>query len=71
MAVRELIQVESVAPHDRILVATSGHSAPDCPVEVIRIRRGDHPVMWIRLPDGRTSIYVPSRLVFRLADTEG
>ena len=71
LALRELIQAESVAPHDRILVATSGHSAPDCAVEVIRSTGGDHPVLWIRLPDGRTSVYVPNRTVVRIADPEG
>jgi hypothetical protein len=71
LALRELIQADRVTEHDRILVATSGHSAPDCAVEVIRIGHGDHPVLWIRLPDGRTSVYVPNRTVVRVAHPEG
>lgn len=69
----ELVQPGRLAPHDRILVATSGHSGgvPDCPVEVIRVTGGRRPVLWIRLPDGRTSAYVPGRTVFRITDTDG
>jgi hypothetical protein len=70
---RELIEAERVSPHDRILVATSGHSGglPDCAVEVIRVSGPGRPVLWIRLPDGRTSVYVPGRTVHRLAESEG
>jgi hypothetical protein len=68
----ELVQAERVAPHDRILVATSGHSGgiPDCAVEVTRVTGAGRPVLWIRLPDGRMSVYVPGRTVVRIAATE-
>jgi hypothetical protein len=63
-----LIQADQVSEHDRILVPTSGHSggAPDCAVEVLEVTRGERPVLWILLPDGRTSVYVPGRLVHRI-----
>ena len=71
MSSHELIQPDRVSPHDRILVATSGHSGgtPDCAVEVIRVGSDGRPVLWIRLPDGRTSVYVPGRAVHRIADS--
>jgi len=69
---RELTQADRVAPHDRILVATSGHSGgcPDSAVEVIDVTDAGRPVLWIRLPDGRTSVYVPGRTVVRIAHGE-
>ncbi|HEY2372130.1 MAG TPA: hypothetical protein VGH82_06245 [Gaiellaceae bacterium] len=73
MSRHEVIGAEQVSAHDRIVVATSGHSGgmPDCPVEVIRVTGAGRPVLWIRLPDGRTSVYVPGRTVYRIAETDG
>jgi hypothetical protein len=66
--VHELIEADEVSAHDRILVPTSGHSggAPDSPVDVLRVVRVGRPVLWIRTLDGRTSVYVPGRLVYRI-----
>ena len=73
MMSHEVIQADRVRSHDRILVATSGHSGalPDCPAEVLRVVGRDRPVLWIRLPDGRTSVYVPGRFVERVAPGDG
>jgi hypothetical protein len=67
----ELIKADQVSVHDRILVATSGHSggSPDSPVEVLRVLRKAQPVLWIRTLDGRTSVYVPGRLVHRITSS--
>jgi len=68
MTSHELIQANRLAPHDRILVPTSGHagSSADCLVEVLRVVGRERPVLWIRGRDGRTSMYVPGRLVDRV-----
>jgi hypothetical protein len=60
----EQLAAEEIVPGDRILVPSSGHSAPDTPAEVLEILR--RRLFHVRLNGGRDVYYAADRAVQRL-----
>ena len=63
----ETLPAEAIAPGDRILVPTSGHSgSPDATAEVIEVRGRRPPLLHVRLTGGQDVFYAAGRAVHRL-----
>jgi hypothetical protein len=64
----ETLPPDAIAPGDRILVCTSGHSqgSPDATAEVVEVLGDLVRVLHVRLSGGRDVFYAAGRAVHRL-----